>query len=665
MSENITIIQMILEIIKGNKNLLDPSLLKEYAKQVEDKWNELYYLGILQENHADILEQVIWVAIQHKVFNKKEFNDVEKQLQELIDNDSIEETIIEEVINNKEEVVIEDIVKEEIIEDIKQEVKKDVLTANEINKLIAKWVNLYKAIPWDKIPRDDNLFYSQIQLYRFIDSGWSDFVIETQKIDWKIYSMIKFKISWEHETQDKTDLARPTDKSKGNMNKFFDSVRKYIWGTLGDMNTDLKHVMQDSSFSLEFRENIRSFRMNSMPTRCYNQVFPRYVLRLTSDWDAIDFDSIELLPFMKDMYSKMINGKSAWVIAVTWPTGSWKTTTIYGMLNKIDKEKYWVLSIEKPIESQVHGVNQTQEDSSEREDKKQKYTNKEWMKGVLRQALDVIFIWEMRDSEETIEWIKAWLIWNKLITTFHTNSCVDTILRLKEEWVTNNAIWNWVKYITWQRLVAKLCPSCSVQDPEMDKVLKKIDKLFRRSRLFFQIQFKKLLEHIPVEEINNLELLEMHITKDLVFLSEEDIEVMIEMIEDRVDDFSLIKTKPKKIEFLLDLYSEFPSPELRRWINSRISEANIKIHNPKWCNYEWEEVYCKNWYLTWGKSRIMIAEVMKIDKPIKRYIQDPDSKLIDLESFLMDKWFITMKMYWYLLALDGLTTIERVNEVVE
>jgi hypothetical protein len=129
--------------------------------------------------------------------------------------------------------------------------------------------------------------------------------------------------------------------------------------------------------------------------------------------------------------------------------------------------------------------------------------------------------------------------------------------------------------------VAKLCPSCSVQDPEMDKVLKKIDKLFRRSRLFFQIQFKKLLEHIPVEEINNLELLEMHITKDLVFLSEEDIEVMIEMIEDRVDDFSLIKTKPKKIEFLLDLYSEFPSPELRRWINSRISEANIKIHNPK------------------------------------------------------------------------------------
>jgi len=278
------------------------------------------------------------------------------------------------------------------------------------------------------------------------------------------------------------------------------------------------------------------------------------------------------------------------------------------------------------------------------------------MKGILRQAFDVIFVWEMRDAEETQQWVKTGLVWNKLITTFHTNSAVDTILRLKEEWVTNNAISNGVKEITAQRLVQKVCSHCSIDDPEHEKNIKRFSKIFNRSRLYFLSEMESMLAHLTLSEISDIDTLELHIHDNLVFLSHDDIKDMIELLEENSSKYQKLKTKEERAEFLLRLYDNFPSVELRKWIQAEIDNACIKVANPEWCKH------CNKWYT---RERTMIVEGLTIDKPIKRFIQDPESKLVDLEKFLLNKGFLNMKMYGYILIMQGITTLEKVNEVID
>lgn len=99
-----------------------------------------------------------------------------------------------------------------------------------------------------------------------------------------------------------------------------------------------------------------------------------------------------MLPCTAKYYDRMIQNKIAGAIIITGPTGSGKTTTIYGMLNKVDSKKFGVLSVEKPIESRLQGIHQTEEDTIPRDDPKESYNLKLAIKGVLRQALDLIFV---------------------------------------------------------------------------------------------------------------------------------------------------------------------------------------------------------------------------------------------------------------------------------
>ena len=649
------IIQTIFELFKYNEFIKkeDLEIIEKRLKSEPEIENEIFIFQLFSKKYSKNLSSIKETCFTNGFFTKEEYIKLENDLSKYIGEGEFEEEENLSISEEKKPVIEKRVEKKNISEKISN---TKVFTENEIKKMIDNWENLYKAIPGDKVPKTDNQLYVDVQLKRFIDSGWSDFIVETQKLNGMIYNMIKFKIAWIHETQDKTELAYTTDESDKNLNPFFDTVRKYLWSSLWSINSDAKHIVQDTSFSLSYRGKTRDFRMSSLPTRCVWIPYPRYCIRLTSEGDNIDFNKIELLPFMKKFYLNIIHNKQPWMTAITWPTGSWKTTTIYWILNEIDKEKFSILAVEKPIESQVHWINQTQEDAYERDDKKERYTNKDFMKAVLRQAWDVIFVWEMRDAEETQQWVKTWLVGNKLITTFHTNSSVDTILRMKEEGVTNNAIWNWVKNITAQRLVQKVCPKCSIVHREESKFMKKIFKLFNRSKIFFLSEMRTMLNHLSIEDLSNIDMLEIHITDNLNFLSKKDVENMIELIEENSRKFTSIKLKAKKIDFLLELYKDFPNPTLRKWINNEIDKWWIKEANPKWCSK------CTEWYLL---DRIMIVEWLSIDKSIKRFIQDPEAKLIDLEKFILNKWFIDMRMYWYILVMQGITTLEKIDEVTE
>ena len=183
-----------------------------------------------------------------------------------------------------------------------------------------------------------------------------------------------------------------------------------------------------------------------------------------------------------------------------------------------------------------------------------------------------------------------------------------------------------------------------------------LSKIFNRSRLYFLSEMESMLAHLTLSEISDIDTLELHIHDNLVFLSHDDIKDMIELLEENSSKYQKLKTKEERAEFLLRLYDNFPSVELRKWIQAEIDNACIKVANPEWCKH------CNKWYT---RERTMIVEGLTIDKPIKRFIQDPESKLVDLEKFLLNKGFLNMKMYGYILIMQGITTLEKVNEVID
>lgn len=373
-------------------------------------------------------------------------------------------------------------------------------TSEEVHELISKGVNLYKAVPGHLVPKSDNREYAKFQLFRFIDANASDFLFHTHKKGGKVWYQLQFKINGECETQDSSQPCDYRDTDEKTENYFFSTVRKYV-GTTAGINADSKHTAQDGRFSLDYK-GMRDFRLNSMPVQCYDEYFPKYVIRLTSQADNVRFDDLYMLPFVSAQYGKIIHGRVAGLTIITGPTGAGKSTTWYAMVNEIDKEKNNILSIEKPIESAVFGIHQTGEDVKERKDKAESYTIRDGIRGALRQALDLLIVGEMRDKQETRDTTDAGLVGNKVFTTYHTNSAVDTILRMQEEEVSRNKIANGVKFVTAQRLVKKLCPHCSVRDPEAEKIMEKAAKAFRVSQRQLQNRIIDVLEDIPEQRFS-------------------------------------------------------------------------------------------------------------------------------------------------------------------
>lgn len=623
-------------------------IFKEQAPQLID-WG--MQQGLYSQEDVD--RELYWIIppqIEEESIQEED-QTVSEEIEQI---DNIPEEIIEDPITVDEtesEIDVSEI-KEDIIQETPEvEIPQDhIFTKSEIEEMIARGDNLYKKLPGNRIEMKDDHFYAKVQLYRFIDAKASDFILETQKKWGLIQHKIIFKIDWENETQATSQWVRIEDKSMQSDVYDFECVKKYIVSSLWNLNSDLKHVMQDGSFSLEYRNTMRDFRMNGMPARTYWVPNPRYVIRLATEGDNCNFESIELLDFAKQKYKKIINNKLAWMVLFTWPTGSWKTTTIYSILNEVDKEKNGILSVESPIESQVYWVNQTE--ITERWNN-EKYTNMEALKWILRQALDLVFVWEMRSAEEIVEGVNTALVWNKIISTMHTNSWSDTILRLLSEWVNPNAIGNGVKYITAQRLVSKLCPHCKVKDEKSKEYSKIIERKFKRANTFFLKKLKDTL--VLAEEDFSISNLENLFKKHLSFAYKDDIETLLEAIEKNEKKIDKKTSWDEKIAFILELGKTYPYPEVRaQEIESRLNKFQAYKANPSGCDH------CRGGY----SGRVMVVEIMEMDKWLKSHIHK-ELKLHDLESFLDQRWHLTMIDYGYLLLADGLISMEKLKESVE
>lgn len=172
-------------------------------------------------------------------------------------------------------------------------------------------------------------------------------------------------------------------------------------------------------------------------------------IRILNNKEMFTIDNIGLSDKAKELFKKIVKYKYQMTI-ITGPTGSGKNSTMYTMLNNLDKERLSIISVEDPVEYRVNDIDQI-----EIHDYKD-ITFANTLRAILRQDPDVIAIGEIRDEESAQIAVRASLTGHKIITTLHSMSPVTSINRLLEMDVEASYLFTSLNAIVNQRLVKRL-----------------------------------------------------------------------------------------------------------------------------------------------------------------------------------------------------------------
>ena len=218
---------------------------------------------------------------------------------------------------------------------------------------------------------------------------------------------------------------------------------------LAGMDISERRLPQDGRMLLRDGKTIYEFRVSCIP----NSYGESIVMRVLNKEMAV---SLETLGLREEDLKKIatLSRKPYGLILVTGPTGSGKSTTLFAILQSIAHLPAHILTIEDPVESDISGANQIQVNS------KIGMTFARILRNVLRHDPDIIMLGEMRDHETAEIGIEAALTGHLLFSTLHTNSAIDTIIRLNDLGIPNYLVAPSLLAIISQNLVKKLCGEC-------------------------------------------------------------------------------------------------------------------------------------------------------------------------------------------------------------
>jgi type IV pilus assembly protein PilB len=215
---------------------------------------------------------------------------------------------------------------------------------------------------------------------------------------------------------------------------------------LANLKLDERRKPQDGHFSIDFQGRKIDFRVSTMPSYFGETV----VLRILDTYKGVrDLENLNIYPTHLAQVKEALNYPYG-IVLITGPTGSGKTSTLYSMLNSLDKEDRNIVSLEDPIEYSVAGVNQSQVAPDIG------YTFANGLRSILRQDPDVIMVGEIRDNETASLAINASLTGHLVLSTLHTNSAAGAVPRLIDMKVEPFLIISTLDAIIGQRLVRKL-----------------------------------------------------------------------------------------------------------------------------------------------------------------------------------------------------------------
>ncbi len=251
---------------------------------------------------------------------------------------------------------------------------------------------------------------------------------------------------------------------------------------LSNLKLDEKRLPQDGRFKIEQNGEKVSFRVSTLPT-FYGE---KAVVRILKE-NSHGF-SLETLGFHGEGLERIHDSlkQRVGMVLATGPTGSGKTTTLYTMLDLLNKPEVNISTVEDPIEYQMPRINQTQVKPEIG------LTFANGLRSLLRQDPDIIMVGEIRDGETAGLAVNASLTGHLVLSTIHTNSASGAIPRLIDMGVLPFLIISTVKTIIAQRLVRRLVSSKEKYFLSKDEI-KNLGKLIDLDRMLLMLKNEKLI----------------------------------------------------------------------------------------------------------------------------------------------------------------------------
>ena len=223
---------------------------------------------------------------------------------------------------------------------------------------------------------------------------------------------------------------------------------------MAEMNIAERRLPQDGRIRVTVRGRRVDIRVSTIPTVHGESI----VMRLL-DRSSV-FLPLEKLGFASAMLRRFeaLIKRPHGILLVTGPTGSGKTTTLYGALDKINSPDRKIITVEDPVEYQLKGVNQIHVKP------KIGLTFATGLRHIVRQDPDVILIGEIRDIETAEIAIQAALTGHLVFSTLHTNDAPAAITRLQDMGVEPYLVASVLEGVLAQRLVRRICTACRVPD---------------------------------------------------------------------------------------------------------------------------------------------------------------------------------------------------------
>lgn len=238
---------------------------------------------------------------------------------------------------------------------------------------------------------------------------------------------------------------------------------------LASLKLDERRKPQDGRFSATIDDRKIDFRVSTFPTyhgeKVVMRILDRNQEKLTLEGLGLTARNIKILRrAVKRPYG---------IIIISGPTGSGKSTTLYAMLQELDREKVNVVSLEDPVEYDVPGVAQSQVRPEIG------YTFANGLRSILRQDPDIIMVGEIRDKETAQLAIQAALTGHLVLSTLHTNNAIGVVPRLVDMGIDPYLIAPTLVLSIAQRLVRKRCEGAGKVMPYEGAIKAMVEKEFQ------------------------------------------------------------------------------------------------------------------------------------------------------------------------------------------
>jgi type IV pilus assembly protein PilB len=219
---------------------------------------------------------------------------------------------------------------------------------------------------------------------------------------------------------------------------------------LADLDIAERRIPQDGRVSMELDGKRIDIRVVTLPTANGESV----VMRILDQSNVmIRLDQLGMLPQARERFTKAFS-QAHGAVLVTGPTGSGKSTSLYGALNMLNTPEKNIITIEDPVEYQLEGISQVQVNP------KAGLTFATGLRAMMRADPDIIMVGEIRDRETAQIAIEASLTGHLVLSTLHTNDAPTSITRLIEMGIEPFLVGSAIDAVVAQRLARRLCDEC-------------------------------------------------------------------------------------------------------------------------------------------------------------------------------------------------------------